>query len=245
MGSTPSTSRARTTSTRRCGRRSSRAHDDLELFDRAFDAWFLRGPRAARSVRRTSRRPRRTGPSRETPRDGLRRRRGAVGETRSSAPRAAELLRGKDFAEMTPEELERAAQADGGDRRARGRSRRSRRRAPDPRGDALDLRRCVRALARARAATRSSSLGGARKTVPRKLVVLCDVSGSMEPYARALLLFLHALVGTGQRRRGVRVRHAAHAADPGARGARPGARARARRRSGPSTGRAARGSARR
>ena len=37
----------------------------------------------------------------------------------------------------------------------------------------------------------------ARKTVPRKLVVLCDVSGSMDAYARALLLYLHAIVGTG------------------------------------------------
>jgi uncharacterized protein with von Willebrand factor type A (vWA) domain len=32
-----------------------------------------------------------------------------------------------------------------------------------------------------------------RKHVPRKLVVLVDVSGSMEPYARALVMFLQAL----------------------------------------------------
>ena len=38
-----------------------------------------------------------------------------------------------------------------------------------------------------------------RKEVPRKLVVLCDVSGSMEKYTRALLLFLHAVVGSGPR----------------------------------------------
>jgi uncharacterized protein len=37
---------------------------------------------------------------------------------------------------------------------------------------------------------------------PRKLVVLCDVSGSMEPYTRALLLYLHATVRSG---RGVEV----------------------------------------
>jgi uncharacterized protein with von Willebrand factor type A (vWA) domain len=41
-----------------------------------------------------------------------------------------------------------------------------------------------------------------RIDVPRKLVVLCDVSGSMEAYTRALLLFLHAVVGSG---RGVEV----------------------------------------
>ncbi len=33
--------------------------------------------------------------------------------------------------------------------------------------------------------------------MPRKLVVLCDVSGSMDAYARALMLFLHAAVGSG------------------------------------------------
>jgi uncharacterized protein with von Willebrand factor type A (vWA) domain len=37
-----------------------------------------------------------------------------------------------------------------------------------------------------------------RVHVPRKLVVLCDVSGSMEAYARALVLFLHALVRSGR-----------------------------------------------
>ena len=34
--------------------------------------------------------------------------------------------------------------------------------------------------------------------MPRKLVALCDVSGSMEAYARPLLLFLHAAVGSGR-----------------------------------------------
>jgi uncharacterized protein with von Willebrand factor type A (vWA) domain len=73
----------------------------------------------------------------------------------------------------------------------------SRRRSPDPRGDVLDLRRLLR---------RSLRTGGepieqpwkARKSVPRKLVVLCDISGSMDAYARALLLYLHAVVGTGR-----------------------------------------------
>ena len=32
---------------------------------------------------------------------------------------------------------------------------------------------------------------------PRKLVVLSDVSGSMEPYTRPVLLFVHALLRTG------------------------------------------------
>ena len=81
---------------------------------------------------------------------------------------------------------------------ARTRPRRaSRRRQPDARGDVLDMRRLLR---------RSLRTGGdvvdrtyrARKEVPRKLVVLCDVSGSMDAYSRALLLFLHAVVGSGR-----------------------------------------------
>src|SRR5439155_21646034 len=79
--------------------------------------------------------------------------------------------------------------------------RRSRRLRPDPRGRRLDLRRLAR---------RSLARGGdpierafrRRIDVPRKLIVLCDVSGSMEAYTRALLLFLHAVVGSG---RGVEV----------------------------------------
>ncbi len=35
----------------------------------------------------------------------------------------------------------------------------------------------------------------ARVVRPRRLVVLCDISGSMEPYARALLLLMYVLYG--------------------------------------------------
>jgi uncharacterized protein with von Willebrand factor type A (vWA) domain len=108
---------------------------------------------------------------------------------------AHELLREKDFAEMTGDELRRVRELMR--RLARERPvRASRRRRSDPAGDRLDLRRLIR---------RSLRTGGdplerpfrSRKDVPRKLVVLCDVSGSMDSYARALLLFLHAVVGTG------------------------------------------------
>jgi uncharacterized protein with von Willebrand factor type A (vWA) domain len=34
--------------------------------------------------------------------------------------------------------------------------------------------------------------------VPRKLVVLCDISGSMEAYVRPLFLFVHAVRGSGK-----------------------------------------------
>jgi uncharacterized protein with von Willebrand factor type A (vWA) domain len=36
-----------------------------------------------------------------------------------------------------------------------------------------------------------------RRVVPRRLVLLCDISGSMEPYARAYLHFLTSAAGSG------------------------------------------------
>jgi uncharacterized protein with von Willebrand factor type A (vWA) domain len=70
--------------------------------------------------------------------------------------------------------------------------RRQRRR---PHGDRLDLRVTLQ---------RSRGTGGDpvvqiwRRALdrPRRVVVLCDISGSMEPYARAYLQFLHATTGT-------------------------------------------------
>jgi hypothetical protein len=172
-------------------------HDELELFDRAFVAWFLRGP-VAPLVRQRDRRRFADRVARDTleakPEDDE-----DVFESGEPLERGAsahELLREKDFAEMTPEEFERVRRLMAAIARTRPR-RTSRRRSPDPRGDQLDLRRMCR---------RSLRTGGepieqpwkARKTVPRKLVVLCDVSGSMDAYARALLFYLHAIVGTGQ-----------------------------------------------
>jgi uncharacterized protein with von Willebrand factor type A (vWA) domain len=38
-----------------------------------------------------------------------------------------------------------------------------------------------------------------RRLVPRKLLFMIDISGSMEPYARAMMMFLHAAVGPGRK----------------------------------------------
>ena len=169
-------------------------HDELELFDRAFVAWFLRGP-IAPLVREKERRQEEKVVSLTLASESEGAEPDADGAPLELGASAHELLREKDFAEMTAEEFERARRLLAAIARSRPR-RRSRRRTPDPRGDRLDMRRLLR---------RSLRSGGdpvdqawkARKQVPRKLVVLCDVSGSMDAYARALLLFLHALVGTG------------------------------------------------
>ena len=104
-----------------------------------------------------------------------------------------ELLREKDFADCTAEELAELAQLMS-QLRLGGVMRRSRRLQPvrQPRGRP-DLRRTVRRALQAggEPITRSFRQPGEQ---PRRLVLLLDVSGSMESYARALLRFVHAAV---------------------------------------------------
>jgi uncharacterized protein with von Willebrand factor type A (vWA) domain len=169
--------------------------DDLDAFDRAFAAWFLRAPelapprtptmKRARGARRSSREG--TDETAEAP---------STAEERSAGWSAEELLRLKDFSELSAEELGKLRRliAELAAARPRRRSRRLRR---NPRGATLDLRRLVRA---------SLATGGdpverafrSRLETHRKLIVLCDVSGSMEPYSRAILLFVHGLLETGR-----------------------------------------------
>jgi hypothetical protein len=75
--------------------------------------------------------------------------------------------------------------------------RQTRRRSPSRRGDQIDLRRSLWAFARYGAVVTVPRRS--RQWKPRPLVVLADVSGSMELYARLLLQFLHGLTqGAGQ-----------------------------------------------
>jgi uncharacterized protein with von Willebrand factor type A (vWA) domain len=115
-----------------------------------------------------------------------------------SAWSEVELLRSKDFARYTEAEAHAArdlivALA------KRGPTRLSRRTRPDRRhGHAPDLRAMVR---------ESLRTGGepihrrwrARSTRPRDLVLVCDVSGSMAPYARMLLQYTQACVAARRR----------------------------------------------
>lgn len=106
---------------------------------------------------------------------------------------AAEVLRGKDFAAYTDIELVEAQQLMARMRLA-GALRRSRRLVPSKRDRGRpDLRRTVRAALKAggEPVRRRYLTQGTR---PRRLVLLLDVSGSMEPYARALVRFVHAAV---------------------------------------------------
>jgi uncharacterized protein with von Willebrand factor type A (vWA) domain len=106
---------------------------------------------------------------------------------------AAERLASTDFGELSPAELLLLA----GLMRKLTLSvplRRSRRPRPDPHGRRTDLRATLRQARR----TGGHPLRLARQAPlrqPRRLVVLCDISGSMEPYARAMLQLLYCAAG--------------------------------------------------
>jgi uncharacterized protein with von Willebrand factor type A (vWA) domain len=102
-----------------------------------------------------------------------------------------ELLQRKDFADCTPTELDAIARAMR-ELRLDLTLRRSRRLVRARRGDRLDLPRIVRDAAR-RGGTVLALARRRPKLRRRPLVVLADISGSMELYARILLQFLHGV----------------------------------------------------
>jgi uncharacterized protein len=104
-----------------------------------------------------------------------------------------ERLRHTAFAELTADEL--AGVRDLVRKLVLGTpERRSRRTRPTRRrGDRLDLRRTVRAAQRS-GGDPVRLVHAARRRQPRRLVLLCDVSGSMEPYTRVYLSLLQGAV---------------------------------------------------
>jgi uncharacterized protein len=177
-----------------CSRR-----EDLERFEQAFVAVF--GDERAReqpldelgAIQREA-----------PPRSGVR---GAAAEERmgtedpTAVPAAwseVELLRVKDFAHYSDAEMAQAREliarlARRGPTRISRRTRPVRRRGHEP-----DLRRLLRASLRTGGAPvhRHWRAPSVRQ---RPVVLVCDVSGSMEPYARVLLQYLHACVAARRR----------------------------------------------
>jgi uncharacterized protein with von Willebrand factor type A (vWA) domain len=168
--------------------------EEIEPFDRAFNAWFLRAPVLPEARISTSEPPRRGVPARGDPIRGAERHEDP--DPLEVGWSATEVLRRRDFSTMTPEEFAHARAMMRKLAVARPR-RRSRRLRPHSRGAELDLRRLAR---------RSLASGGEpiarsyrrRLEVSRRVVALCDISGSMESYTRALLLFMHAAVEAGR-----------------------------------------------
>ncbi len=103
---------------------------------------------------------------------------------------ATERLRGRDFSSLSDAELRQLATLMR-ELVIAVPPRRTRRYRPRKDGVRLDMRRTLRLARR----TGGEPVQIARRAVrsrPRRLVVLCDISGSMEPYARALLQFMYA-----------------------------------------------------
>jgi uncharacterized protein with von Willebrand factor type A (vWA) domain len=112
---------------------------------------------------------------------------------RAALASATERLAGKDFAELSPAVL---LMLSGLMRKLTLAVplRRSRRPRPTAHGGRTDLRATLRYARR----TGGHPVRLARRAPlmePRRLVVLCDISGSMEPYARAMLQLLYCAAG--------------------------------------------------
>ncbi len=180
-----------------------RRREDIALFDEAFEVFWRKPAHGSTTLdlralgeRRRFRRPRFDPPplTGEPPPEAA----GDAREAPEAPPRlratltysGAEVLRHKDFAEMTGEELAEVERLLAGFAWRLGERRT--RRWEAGRGARLDLRRTLRG---------SLERGGEvlawerrrRRAKPRPLVVLADISGSMERSTRLLLLFLYSL----------------------------------------------------
>ena len=173
--------------------------DDLATFDRIFDT-FWRG-QGGLDAKPDSPDAAAEGPEAADTSAGMQ----MVGDSTRDAETAGSqrtwsdvaTLAAKDFAEYTAEEVAIAGAALARMRWTPG-ERKTRRWVPG-RGARIDLRRAL---------ARSVRTGGdvaalprrIRRRRPRRLVLVCDISGSMERYSRMLLHFAHAL---GRRHRRV------------------------------------------
>ena len=185
-----------------------RRHEHEDLFNQAFSL-FWRDPEAAKAAAALEMLGAKQPPPERAP-PGSRRLAEAMQQPRQQQPpgqqqeidavftvSATERLQTMDFEAMSAAEIAAAKQEirkltlplD---------ERRTRRRRPDPAGPQFDLRATIRQSLRHGgeifdiAATR-------RTTRPPPLVVLCDISGSMNRYAQILLHFLHAVANDRDR----------------------------------------------
>jgi uncharacterized protein len=173
--------------------------EDLAVFDRAFETfWGTREPDAQPVARPAERRDGgaaasalRASASPDEP--------SATDESQTQAVPSwsrEESLATKDFAAFTADEIALGRAAI--DRLVWRPGQRKTRRWVRGQGPRLDLRRAI---------SRSLRTGGdvvafrwlRRRTRPRPLVLLCDVSGSMERYSRMLLHFAHGIVRRNRR----------------------------------------------
>jgi uncharacterized protein with von Willebrand factor type A (vWA) domain len=172
--------------------------DDLERFDEAFETVFGAGalvdPLSDLGAIERAALPRAGIPGE----DGTAPQAPSEPEAVPAAWSEVELLRTKDFALYTDDEIARAHAliarlARRGPTRLSRRTRPARRRSHAP-----DLRRVVRSSLRTGGEPIHRHWRAPSKR-PRQVVLVCDVSGSMAPYARMLLQYLQACVAARRR----------------------------------------------
>jgi uncharacterized protein with von Willebrand factor type A (vWA) domain len=174
-------------------------NDDREPFDRIFEQFWRVWPDGSQALPRPMHVPPRVRSSVRTmaPGSGP----AAQGDAALSSddrPVAVqtyspdEVWRRKDFAGFTREDLVLAQAALA--KLAWSPGVRLTRRWVSGSGRRIDLRRLLQANRR-NAPEILDIPTRVRRVAPRPLILICDVSGSMEPYARMLLLFAHAVAG--------------------------------------------------
>ena len=168
-----------------------RRPDDIEAYDRAFEAFFSAGIPAPADDEVVT--PVTAAFDVELPPDPDDDSPLSLQPTLTVRWSPVEVLRERDFASYTPAEFAQACRLMS-DLRLTAATRPSRRRKVSRSRGAPDLRRTVRRSMRAGGEVTLPVLNRAG-TRPRSLVLLLDVSGSMEPYARAFVRFVHAAVG--------------------------------------------------
>jgi uncharacterized protein len=180
--------------------------EDFDLYDQAFRLFWrdptrsqavleqllqhVRVPPAPAISRRLSEAWRKPSPSGKTPAE-----RGEIDAVLTFS--ADEVLRTRDFDQMSAAELARAKRIVAQMTLAL-RPVRTRRFAPDPHGDRLDLARTVRD-SRKTFGDLAPLRFRSRILLPPPLVILCDISGSMGRYSEMMLHFLHALLNARTR----------------------------------------------
>jgi uncharacterized protein len=186
---------------------------DLDEYDEAFDAWYRSlGDRPPRSVDLPA--PTVPEPSEFGDDGDLVAEAGltagswrAVADDEEAEPgeesairivaSAVEVLRAKSFADLTDEERRRVSRMIH-DLTVRAPVERTRRTRPSSKGSAFDIRRTLRRSLRTQGEPFDRSFR-ARRSRTRPLVLILDISGSMAPYARALLQFGFAAMAAGRR----------------------------------------------
>jgi uncharacterized protein with von Willebrand factor type A (vWA) domain len=175
-----------------------RRPEEFADFDRAFAVfWDARTANVADTITETIRIALATDEGEEAPDNGS--------TTQSEADitltlrwSAMEALREKDFAEYSDDELHLARELMSRLRLAGPRRRSLRLRAASNTHNVPDLRRTVRASLRSGGEPVRRHWRRPDDKL-RRLVLLLDISGSMEPYSRAFLRFVHAAVAGRQR----------------------------------------------